>query len=75
MSLEVLFIFLCLFGALSLFITGATGNLHFSGGRGGRKSDAIITSNPIRFLLSCLGFALLILGLLLVKHAMSQLGR
>jgi hypothetical protein len=74
MTIEVLFIFLCFSGALSLFLAGATGNLYFSGGRGGGKPAAVITSIQVRLLLSCLGFALLIVGLFFVKHALSQLG-
>jgi hypothetical protein len=75
MTIEAIFIFLCLSGALSLFMAGATGNLYFSGRRGGEKPQAVITSIPARFLLSSLGFVLLIVGLFFVKHALSPLDR
>ena len=74
MTIEVLFIFLCFSGALLLSLAGATGNLHFSGRRGGEKPETVITSIPVRLLLSSLGFAFLIVGLFFVKHALAQLG-
>jgi hypothetical protein len=75
MTMEATFTFLCLSGALSLFMAGATGNLYFSGRKSGEKPQAVITSIPARFLLSSLGFVLLIVGLFFVQHALSQLGR
>jgi hypothetical protein len=75
MKIEAIFIFLSLSGALSLFMAGATGNLYLSGRRGGGKPQAVMTSLPVRFLLSSLGFVLLIVGLFFVRHALSQLGR
>jgi hypothetical protein len=74
MTIEAIFIFLCLSGTLSLFIAGATGNLYFSGRKGGEKPQVVITSIPARLLLSSLGFAFLIAGLFLARHALSQVG-
>jgi hypothetical protein len=73
MTIEILFIFLCFSGAISLFTAGGAGNLYFSGRRGGGKPEAVITSIPVRLLLSRLGFALLIVGLFLAKHALFHL--